>query len=128
MSMYNEDGLITLVQKHFGWLNEKYGISIESAPSDNVDLIGGKVHLRVMFSADLPQLVLLHKRSEGVIQEFDIWDFLTSTRREEVRECFKKTPEYASINERNEIMLEVISCSLKVAGDDILMGEYLGSE
>ncbi len=120
--MYNQDELLNLVRKYFGWLEEEYGYSISTLTSSRVDLFNEVVHLRLTFSVDYPRLTCLTKRSDECFDEFDIWELLTVARRERIKECFKQTPDNASIYERNELMLEVISCALKKAGEDVLVG------
>lgn len=131
--MNNQDELLLLVRKYFGWLEQKYGFSAFPLSASRIDLVSERVHLRLAFSVDYPRLTYLTSRSDGYYDEFDIWELLTVKRNERIKECFKQTPEIASIFERNELMLDVFSCALKKAGEDVLVGndtwkkEYPGS-
>lgn len=122
MTLYSNEELSLLVQRHLGWLKESYGIAISNASQDRVDLVGNEVLLRINFSVDLPRLLFLVK-SKDSYRCFDVWEFLVKGRRKNISACFKGMPDDASISERNEIMLSVFSCALVAAGKDILSGD-----
>lgn len=125
--MYDPRDLLALVRTHFAWAEQGHGL--ESTVVESTSR-GAKVRLRfkqvslwLLFSADLPRLVYIEGLEDGGALWFDVWDFLCIQRRSQVEQCFVQARPDDSINERNKAMLAVLSCALRAAGQDILLGE-----
>lgn len=123
MSMYSAHDLTLLVEKHFGWLGDRFGIRITGCTDWSVDMVGNDIALRVLFSPDLPRLLYLHSPQPGQTFSYDLWKFLGLVRGDQVECCGKTIPRTASIAESNDLMLEVLSCALRAGGADILNGD-----
>ncbi len=110
------------VRNHFGWLETEYGFEINKVDNDRFKLFSPTVSFWIYFSMDLPRFLYFELNPDGSAELYDIWELLASGRRKNVEQCFKPSKGLPRAKQ-NIIMLEVVSCSIRHAGIDFIIGD-----